>query len=109
MLKTFIADFQKLYGEHNMVYNVHLLEHLPKCVRDSGPLWAYSNFNFESNNGSLVSHVKGTTDVEHQIVSKYSFHNVLFCLRNRSEATFKYLERMDSMRVKRTTKIGTEN
>lgn len=107
LLKLFIEDFQRLYGDHNMMYNVHLLEHLPKCVTDCGPLCAYSNFNFESNNGSLVKHVNGTTDVEHQIATKYSFHKVLARLRNRSETTFKFLERMNSMRVKNSVKIGS--
>lgn len=107
-IEKFIVDFERLYGEHNMMYNVHLLEHLPKCVTDCGPLWAYSNFNFESNNGLLVEQVKGTTDVEHQIATKYSLRNTLARLRNSSETTFKFLERMDSMRVKRSTKIGIQ-
>lgn len=105
-LKKFVKDFQTLYGEHNMMYNVHLLEHLPKCVKDCGPPWAYSNFNFESNNGSLVNNVNGNTDVEQQIASKYSFNRVLASLRKRSETTSNYLERMNSMRVKNSHKIG---
>lgn len=28
-LEKFINDFEHLYGQHNMMYNVHLLEHLP--------------------------------------------------------------------------------
>ncbi|KAG4065775.1 hypothetical protein HA402_012453 [Bradysia odoriphaga] len=81
-LMKFHDDFEKLYGEQNMMHNVHLLKHIPKCVSDCGPLWAYSNFNFESNNGSLVKHVKGTTDVERQISTKYAFNNVLASLKN---------------------------
>ncbi|KAJ6647760.1 hypothetical protein Bhyg_02983, partial [Pseudolycoriella hygida] len=105
-LKKFVSDFESLYGQENMVYNVHLLEHLPKCVNDCGPLWAYSNFNFESNNGSLVKHVKGTTDVEQQISTKYTLHKVLARLSKEYETTFTCLERMNSMRVKTSKKIG---
>lgn len=105
-LCKYVKDFQNLYGEENMMHNVHLLEHLPKCVKDCGPIWAYSNFNFESNNGSLVKHVHGTTDVEHQIASKYAFNNALGCLKKVSEPTFNYIDRMKNLRVKKSEKIG---
>ncbi len=39
-LKKFHLEFSKLYGEQNLVYNTHLLTHIPECVRDFGPLWA---------------------------------------------------------------------
>lgn len=108
-LEKFVKDFQKLYGEENMMHNVHLLKHLSKCVVKCGPIWAYSNFPFESNNGSLVKHVHGTTDVEHQIASKYSFNTSLARLKTSSKSTsstFNYIERMKSMRVKKSVKIG---
>lgn len=108
-LNKFVDDFQKIYGEENMVHNVHLLKHLAKCVQDCGPLWAYSNFNFESNNGSLVKHVHGTTDVEHQIASKYAFNTSLDRLKRLCESTsstFNYIDRMKSVRVQKCEKIG---
>lgn len=105
-LYKFVNNFQNLYGEENMMSVVHLLLHLPKCVKDCGPLWAYSNFNFESNNGSLVKYVHGTTDVEHQIASKYAYNNALTCLKKISEPTFNYIDRMKNMRVKKWEKIG---
>lgn len=105
-LLKFHDDFEKLYGQQNMMHNVHLLKHIPKCVQDCGLMWAYSNFNFESNNGSLVKHVKGTTDVEHQISTKYAFNNVLASLKNVSNTTFNYIERCRSMRVKKSLKVG---
>lgn len=70
-LKKFHLEFAKLYGEHNLVYNTHLLTHIPQCVRNFGPLWAFSNFPFEDFNGVLKSYVSGTTDVLQQIVSKH--------------------------------------
>lgn len=109
-LISFVTEFQKLYGEENMTNNVHLLKHLPKCVTDCGPLWAYSNFCFENNNGSLVKHVHGTTDVLHQIASKYEFNNSLNRLKimceSTSSSTFNYIEKMKTMRVKKSEKIG---
>lgn len=70
-LLLFVQKFEILYGIENMVYNVHLLKHLQESVKNCGPLWAYSNFCFESNNGVLSSYVNGTTDVEKQIIWKY--------------------------------------
>lgn len=46
-----------------MTYNCHTLSHLPDCVKKLGPLWNYSNFPFESNNGVLVGYVKSPKGV----------------------------------------------
>lgn len=81
-LHEFVKKFEVLYGKETMVYNVHLILHLAKCVEDCGPLWAFSNFSFKSNNGYLSKHVKGTTDVEYQILSKYFYNSVLEKLKN---------------------------
>lgn len=54
-----------------MTYNVHLLLHLADCVRNCGPLWSYSAFHFESNNGTLSKCINGTTDVLAQVSEKY--------------------------------------
>ncbi|XP_046407911.1 uncharacterized protein LOC124172516 [Ischnura elegans] len=71
ILKRFVDDYQTLYGPENMVYNVHLLGHLPTQALKVGPLWAYSLFPFESANGRLVRIVKGTRSVGGQIARKY--------------------------------------
>ena len=47
--------------------NVHLLKHIPNCVRDWGPLWAYSCFSFESMNGHLKRYFHGTRCMNVQI------------------------------------------
>lgn len=71
LLMNFVNRFQQLYGDINMVYNVHLLTHLGKIVSLWGPLWAYSAFTFETGNGTLLNLVKGTRGVTTQIVEKY--------------------------------------
>ena len=40
-------------GENGCTMNVHLLRHLPECLCNLGPLWAYSCFPFESMNGHM--------------------------------------------------------
>lgn len=67
-ITEFVLNYEKFYGADHMTYNVHLLLHLPDCVLENGPLWAYSNFHFESNNGALKKLVCGTSDVVHQTV-----------------------------------------
>lgn len=67
-ITKFVIEYEQYYGSNHMTYNVHLLTHLPDCVLENGPLWAYSNFHFESNNGALKKFVCGTSDVIHQTV-----------------------------------------
>jgi hypothetical protein len=76
-LIKFVDRFSILYGNINMTYNVHLLSHIPDCVKKWGPLWGYSNFPFEDNNGLLVSYVKGPTHATKQIISKYSLNKFI--------------------------------
>lgn len=71
MLHLFVKQHQELFGEENMVMVVHLLKHLAESVRKLGPLWSHSAFPFERNNGCLLKLANGTSDVLHQISSKY--------------------------------------
>lgn len=73
-LKKFVEEYEHLYEPISMTYNVHLMTHLSKCVENCGPLWAYSNFAFENQNGILSKYVNGTKDVLKQISSKYIFN-----------------------------------
>lgn len=43
-------------------------------MKQSGLLWAYSNFNFEDHNGILVNYINGTREVQKQICTKYMLH-----------------------------------
>lgn len=70
-LRDFVDLYQILFEKKNMVMNIHLLTHLVESVKNLGPLWAYSAFPFEKNNGCLLKLVKGKTDVIHQITNKY--------------------------------------
>jgi hypothetical protein len=73
-LLKFYENFEVLYGPINTTYNVHLTSHLCDCVSYCGPLWAYSCFHFEDNNGILSGYVKGTRHVLKQIASKHSLN-----------------------------------
>ena len=70
-LKKFVIDFQRLYGEQNMSFNIHLLTHVHQSVRHWGPLWATSTYVFESNMGTLLKYFHGTQYVPSQIARKF--------------------------------------
>ena len=72
-IEQFCCRFERFYGRRYMSANIHLLLHLTQCVRDLGPLWAYSCFHFESQNGILKSLVHGTRHVEKQIITSFSY------------------------------------
>lgn len=51
--------------------NVHMLRHIPDCVRNWGPMWAYSCFSFESQNGHLKKLYHGTRCMNVQVSMLY--------------------------------------
>ncbi|XP_062551229.1 uncharacterized protein LOC134216332 isoform X2 [Armigeres subalbatus] len=75
-LKLFVEQFEQLYGIDEMKYNVHLLLHIPLCVRNYGPLWTFSLFNFEDMNGVLKKYVKGPKDPILQIATRCTLAQV---------------------------------
>ena len=77
LLNYFVFMMEPLYGARYMTLNTHSLLHLPKCVKDLGPLWAYSCFAFESLNGQLLKLFHGTQAVEMQIVAAINSHQLL--------------------------------
>ncbi|XP_040062791.1 uncharacterized protein LOC115319652 isoform X2 [Ixodes scapularis] len=70
LLTEFVIKYNMLYGDINMVFNVHLLQHLAKDVFRWGPLWTHSAFCFESYNGVLVKSIKGNRGVAMQVLHK---------------------------------------
>lgn len=96
LLDSFVDEFETLYGESSMVFNVHLLKHLADCVKFIGPLPCYSNYNFEDQIGHLISLHKGTTDVSTQICEKYLLEKNLYFHLGRSSIVRDFYEEIDS-------------
>lgn len=59
--------FIKFKGEKNCTMNIHLITHVTDCVRDWGPLWAYTCFPFESANNNLKKLFHGTKNMSKQV------------------------------------------
>lgn len=76
LLNCFVADFEKLYGEDNMVFNVHLLTHLAGTARCFGALWNSSLFPYESANGMILSYRTGNNHPVVQISTKYILNRI---------------------------------
>lgn len=69
VLAEFYREFAVLYGTNNCTLNLHNVGcHLTTYVRKFGPLWAWSCFQFEDLNGSILDSVHGTGDVCLQIM-----------------------------------------
>lgn len=47
-LSKFVKDVEIIYGLEHVLFNVHLLFHLPKSVLNSGSLWTHSAFCYEN-------------------------------------------------------------
>ena len=74
MLMHFCARMETLYEKRYETYNVHMLLHLPDCVRNLGPLWGTSCFWFEGYNGELTKLFHGTQNVDFQITHAVCIH-----------------------------------
>lgn len=74
-LKSFVDEYEMLYGKKKMVYNIHLLLHLVDSARKYGPLWAYSLFPYENMNGFLKKCIKGPNEPLLQVNNKYIIMN----------------------------------
>ncbi|CAN7939092.1 unnamed protein product, partial [Ixodes hexagonus] len=84
LLKLFVSNTQRLYGETAMTFNLHQLTHLAEVARRLGPLWGHSAFVFESGNGRLVKLVTGASGVPLQIVERVVMSQQLECFLSSS-------------------------
>lgn len=96
LLREFVFEFEQLYGQHNMVFNVHLLGHIATCVQKTGPLCMYSAYSMEDNIGHLVSMVHGTTDVLKQCSQRYLLEQNLKRKIKCSDKAMEYYEKIQN-------------
>lgn len=82
MLRLFVLDFGTLYGDRELVSNVHQLLHLPMCVKLYGPLHCFSAFIFEDLNGIIAKSTHGTKHVAQEIVNNIKICQGVHMLRS---------------------------
>ena len=71
-LKKFVRQFENLYGIQFCSINVHQLLHLCECVRNLGPLWAHTCYEFEDINGKLLKLIHGTDHLDTQVANYHT-------------------------------------
>ena len=77
LLMKFSVNMQKYYGKISITYNMHLLSHLTKAVKDWGPLWINNCFEFEDENRILLLSKKSPKEVALQLANKFLFKKSL--------------------------------
>ncbi|XP_021708622.1 uncharacterized protein LOC110679023 isoform X2 [Aedes aegypti] len=75
-LKNFVRKFQKLYGEENMYFNVHVLTHLPSSAKNFGALWNSSLYPYENGNGMILGFRNGNNHPVVQIAHKFMLNRI---------------------------------
>jgi hypothetical protein len=79
LLRYFVKNFGKLYGENQLVYNVHCLTHLAEDAQRFGPLDNAACFPFENYLGHLKRLIKSPKNPLMQIVHRLSEKENMFC------------------------------
>lgn len=82
LMKTFLADMEKLYSKNATTYNAHMGSHWGKGQFNWGPSWAHNTFAFESGNGKLLRMIKAANGVNHQICRQLSMRQCDLLLSN---------------------------
>ncbi|OXU32000.1 hypothetical protein TSAR_013768, partial [Trichomalopsis sarcophagae] len=82
--EKFVFNVENLYGKEFLKFNVHLLLHIPRFVKNYGALWAWSAFPFENFNGVIKKVFHGTQYVPQQVVK--TFQRLRYRLKKRNNS-----------------------
>lgn len=92
LLIKFIKHGEQLYGKHFVIYNVHILSHLPKDSLRYGGLDEFSAFPFENYLGQLKTMLKSSTKPLQQICRRlYEQESGLLNISSSSGKNNKYV------------------
>jgi hypothetical protein len=88
LITNFVKDIEVLYENRSnnlpckqMTFNVHILLHLVRHVRNWGPLMCISSYAFEAGNGVIKRMVHANRGIPHQILRKFGQMSALQLLR----------------------------
>lgn len=110
LLRSFVWDTQEKFTVTAMVFNVHQLMHIANTVLNWGPLWATSNFTFESANHYIVQSIKNARGAPMQI---QRYVNQGYCisilekavLENSSERVKKFFSSVIQTKIKNVVRL----
>ena len=117
LLVEFVIDFQKYFEKENMTYNIHLLLHIPRSVKNLGPLYMHDAFGFENQNRLLLQMKKSPTEIAIQIAKRYLFYKSIPTFSTLFPITPRVLEFVEDfensvkccIKVNAAVAIGAEN
>lgn len=78
-LHNFIAYMSDLFGHQSMIYNIHVLSHLPEFVRKYGALDSFSAFEFENYLNLIKRRLSPTREVFKNSVTQMRILRSLSC------------------------------
>ena len=81
MLRMFVRDIGKLYGDDQYTYNIHQLTHMVLYVRRWGSLSVNSAFSFEGFNHTLANMIHGSKNEGKEILNEISLAQGVQMLR----------------------------
>ena len=70
LVNDFVHQSTRLFGESNVTYAFHQLQHLPKNYLDFGPAYAWSAFGWESLIGVAKRMQHGTNKAQQELTNK---------------------------------------
>lgn len=82
LLIKYVILYQEYFGKEAMTYNIHLLLHIEKSVRNLGPLSYHNTFNFENENHFVLKMEKSPTHLAVQVARRYIFEKSLTPLKD---------------------------
>lgn len=85
LLTRFVSEFETLYGEAELTYNLHQLQHVALNVQRWGPVWSNSAYAFESFIGILAKMIHGSKHIGKELVNKLQIIQGLQVMSNRNE------------------------
>jgi len=87
-MQKFVREFEDLYGERELSYNIHRMLHLGLSTKRWGPLSQNSAFQFENFIGNISRIVHGSKHIGQELINNINISQGLQILQNRVELKF---------------------
>lgn len=71
LLKIFVQNFQKFYGETSLCYNIHMLLHICEFVERFGSLDSFSSYRYENMYQKIKKKLRRGTQMLQQIYNRW--------------------------------------
>lgn len=85
LFQEFAKGMETNYGLENCSWNMHQCTHSSESVRLWGPLWSWSTFSFENNNGRIKNIIHGSRRMDVEIANSLKIYNCSLILKSKYE------------------------